>query len=269
MGIPPRKDGKSVESPVTLSLFNTNTQKRINATFPLRLNEANLKSSFSLDGVSGTGAKIIMDYLEPGGARTGKLLPTGNKTDLISLPTTPSNGIEEITVTLLDCTNPTVYTRFCDLDLEPTAAADGLDGPTLTKLENIRRAGATLMGLDPEMQSQPKIAVVAPPMDYTLSSGEKQDAGNVDLFIRALSMGQPHKAVPMTVAMATAVAARLEGTVVSDVARNRDHMVEDGVRIGHPSGTVVVGADITSEGHVKAAKVFRTARILMKGEVYW
>ncbi|KAG8858921.1 hypothetical protein FRB96_004741 [Tulasnella sp. 330] len=260
------------QSTITLSLLNTNTNKRINASFPVHLNAANAKASFSLDGVSGTGAPINLDYLEPGGARTGKLFPTGNKTDIISV-TNPAPSVAttpiDIPITLLDCTNPTVYVRFSDLRLDPNSVPkpDSLDESTLQLLEAIRRRGAELMGLDPSVQSQPKIALVGPPLDYKLLSGARQDSTNIDLFIQALSMGQPHKAVPTTVAMATAVAARIPGTVVSQITTSRDGGQE--VRIGHPSGTVAVGADIAPDGHVMAAKVFRTARILMRGEVYW
>ncbi|KAG9004806.1 hypothetical protein FRB94_002055 [Tulasnella sp. JGI-2019a] len=263
-------------SSTTLSLLNTNTNKLINTTFPSHLNIANSNSSFSLDGVGGTGARIVMDYLEPGGARTGKLFPTGNKIDNISvtLPVSPAAGIANavdtnIPITLLDCSNPTVYVRFSDLGFEPSDSVSPklFDERILLLLETIRRRGTELMGLDPQHQSQPKIALVGPPVDYELLSGDRQGRGRIDIFIRALSMGQPHKAVPMTVAMATAVAARIPGTIVSQVVNlPRDSEV---VRIGHPSGSVAVGADITPDGHVKAAKVFRTARILMRGDVYW
>lgn len=261
---------------ITLSLLNTNTNKRINTSFPTNLNAANAESSFSLDGVSGTGARISMDYLEPGGARTGKLFPTGNKIDTISITLPASSNttgpMEDVPVTLLDCTNPTVYVRFSDLHLhlDPNSVSGShpFNERVLQVLEAIRRRGAELMGLDPSAQSQPKIALVGPPLDYELISGGQQGRTQIDLFIRALSMGQPHKAVPMTVAMATAVAARIDGTVVSLVTAPLTEGAQE-VRIGHPSGTVAVGADITPDGHVRAAKVFRTARILMRGEVYW
>ena len=122
------------------------------------------------------------------------------------------------------------------------------------------------MGLDPEAQAQPKIAMVGPPCQHKLISGKSISQSDVDLVIRAISMQQPHRAVPMTVAMATGAAARIKGTIVWETA---NRVNGDEVRLGHPSGTVSVGADINGHGEVLAAKVYRTARMLMSGHVYW
>ncbi|KAG9003872.1 hypothetical protein FRB90_011099 [Tulasnella sp. 427] len=253
-------------STITMSLWNTNTNKKLKATFPIKDGEPWLSdssdSAISVDGISGKASRITMDYLEPGGAKTGKLFPTGNTSDVVSLP----GSHEQIRITCLDCTNPTVYVQAASLQVPCTILPDAFPSKTLEQLEHLRTSGARLMGLDPTAQSQPKIALVGPPTAYTKISGEQLEASSVDLVIRALSMQQPHRAVPMTVAMATSVAARIPGTVVHDVSRK---VTGEEVRIGHPSGKVSVGAEIASNGDVIATKVYQTARFLMKGEVYW
>ncbi|KAG9008318.1 hypothetical protein FRB90_009000 [Tulasnella sp. 427] len=240
--------------------------KKLKATFPIKDGEPWLSdssnSAISVDGISGKASRITMDYLEPGGAKTGKLFPTGNPSDLVSLP----GSDEQIRITCLDCTNPTVYVQAASLQVPCTILPDAFPSKTLEQLEHLRTSGARLMELDPTAQSQPKIALVGPPTAYTMISGEQLEASSVDLVIRALSMQQPHRAVPMTVAMATSVAARIPGTVVHEVSRR---VTGEEVRIGHPSGKVSVGAEIASNGDVIATKVYQTARFLMKGEVYW
>lgn len=260
-----RKLGPGASS-LTMSLWNTNTNKKINATFPVKNGQPWLSDdsdrAIAVDGISGKASRITVDYLEPGGARTGKLFPTGNKFDVVSLP----GNDEPIRITCLDCTNPTVYVQASSLHVSSTLLPDAFPPTTLQQLEHLRASGARLMGLDPTAQSQPKIAIVGPPTGYTMISGEQMEASSVDLVIRALSMQQPHRAVPMTVAMATAVAARVPGTVVHDVSRR---VTGEEVRIGHPSGKVSVGAEIAEDGEVVATKVYQTARFLMRGEVYW
>ncbi|KAG8908822.1 hypothetical protein FRB99_003060 [Tulasnella sp. 403] len=245
---------------LTMTVYNTNTKKRIQTTFPVRNRMPHLadpSSTFSIDGVAGTASKITMDYLSPGGSRTGRLFPTGNKIDIVRLPDSDA----QVRLTLIDCTNPTVLVLASELGVNATTAPQDISRSTLTTLEYLRASGAHLMGLDPTAQAQPKIAFLGPP-----ESQSGNDKNELDLVARALSMQQPHKAIPLTLAMAIAAAAKIDGTLAHEVARRSDG---EEVRIGHPSGRVVVGAEMSSDGEVRAVKAYRTARFLMRGEVYW
>ena len=169
-----------------------------------------------LDGVAGTGAPIDLSFLEPGGAVTGRLLPTGRVRDMLDVP-----GAGPIEATLIDASTALVIVRadalcLTGVELPHTIETD----PALTRrLEAIRRAGAAAMGLDPETASVPKIAFVAPPADATTLSGAHLAAASVDLSARAISMGRPHRALPLTAALALAAAARVPGTLAAEAAR--------------------------------------------------
>ena len=249
---------------LTMRIWNSNTGKLIRTTFPVREGVPQLEGGedeICIDGVEGATSKVTMDYLQPGGARTGKLFPTGNKRDSLIIH---SDG-SEISVTLFDCTNPTVYVRAEDLDMDPTLLPVNFPAELLSRLERIRQGGATLMRLDPNVQAQPKICIVAPAERYLTITGEFVEADTIDLIVRAISMQQPHQAVPMTVAMATAAAAMSEATIVYEVSRRSHH---GQICVGHPSGRLLVGADMTEDGEVTAVKAFRTVRFLMKGDVF-
>ncbi|KAK2467397.1 hypothetical protein APHAL10511_000632 [Amanita phalloides] len=267
---PPIIDGR-----VTVRAFNTNTQKIIDTTFPAiksdegvvaDLNEPEVATA----GVSGKASKIVMEFIDPAGARTGKLLPTGAPLNSINLPS--ENGSSRVDVSLVDATNPTVFVG--SLQLNGMFHVDGYvrhEEPSLTQvgqvLETIRQEGAKMMGLDPAAQSQPKIALLTPPAPGDLEKG-------VDIAIHALSMGVQHKAVPMTVALCLGVAAQTKGTLAWDILQQtrtrRLHNPDPGfVRIRHPTGIVDVGAEYAHDGMVTSAKVIGTGRKLMKGVVWW
>ncbi|TFK68471.1 DUF453-domain-containing protein [Pluteus cervinus] len=267
-------------------LFNTNTQKIIETTFPIQSLSDSAGHVAQLDlqevaiaGVSGSASQILLDFVNPGGARTGKLLPTGLPTDTLSI-STPSSGSQDIPTTLLDATNPTVF--VLSSDLEPIvpfhAYTQGTASSTDTELvsnvlESLRRQGAEKMGLDPEAQAQPKIAIISTP----LADGR---GDSVDIVVHALSMGVLHKAVPMTVGLCLGVAANVQGTlpwqIVTEVRRLREQNdagssagTSELVKIRHPGGVVDVGAEFAEDGTVKSARVVRTGRRLMKGVVWW
>ena len=198
------------------------------------------------------------------GSKTGKLLPTGNVTDTF----------DGFTATCVDVGNPCVFIQAGDLDLKGTILPDELDShPTLhDTLESIRRKAAVAMGICKDEASTPgsipKIAMVSRPTSHKLLSGEVIQGGTIDLVVRAFSVGQPHRAVPITVALATAAAANIKGsTVQASVSSERVDL--DGITISHSSGKIMVGARFDDRGSVTHATVFRTARRLMDGFVFW
>lgn len=180
-------------------------------------------------------------------------------------------GVE---ATCIDAGNPCVFIQAKDLDIEGTILPDFLDSnPVLmAKLESIRKKASVAMGLSKDEasspQSIPKIAMVSPSKSHMLLSGEMIDENKIDLVVRALSVGQPHRAVPITVAMAIAVAANIEGTTVHPNTSIKRANI-DGVTLGHPSGKIMVGSKFDINGTLAHATVFRTARRLMDGIVYW
>jgi hypothetical protein len=260
--------------PLTLvRIHNTNTRKVIHAHVPVESGQAAVRGDFALDGVPGTGARIALDFLDPGGAVTGRLLPTGRAQDLLDVP-----ELGPIAASLVDATNPMVFVRAKDLGLDGTERPDELDArPALAaRLEAIRAAAAVRMGLaaTPDEASRtstavPKIAVVAPAAAYRTLAGTTVEADAVDLVARIVSMGKVHRAFALTGAMCLAVSARIPGTVARE-AGGLDEAAGD-VRIGHPSGILTIAAAIGSApGGAPVARtvtVYRTARRLMEGFV--
>ncbi|KAI0719389.1 PrpF protein [Cerioporus squamosus] len=255
----------------TVRSFNTNTSKLIDTTFPVT-------SDFSPDltrpevetaGVPGKASRIVLQFVKPGGARTGKLLPTGSPVDTVAYS---DDASAMIPVSLVDATNPTVFVSAEHLTkalgLVGEVTAEHLARPDVeATLECIRQSGAVRMGLDPSAKAQPKVAVLSAP-----TSSSDGDAG-VDIVIHAFSMGVLHKAVPMTVGLCLGVAANVKGTlahdIVSRVWATRNAPRGELVRIRHPGGTVDVGAKFDEDDTVLNAQVVRTGRRLMKGVVWW
>lgn len=269
----------------TVRIFNTNTQKVIHSTFPvdpLSPRRPILDGSYGLDGVSGTGAPIQLDFLRPGGSRTGKLLPTGRAVDVISSDTVIGYSGEPIQTTIMDCGNPCVFIHASDLDVDPSILPQELekDGEKRKLLEDIRRAALVLMGLAPTMsdaaktKSIPKVCIVGRPSTHKLISGETLEAESADLVVRTISSGDPHRAIPITAALCVAAAAQVNGTLVESLfggsagSNSGKELV-----IGHPSGTIAVQAQVEqlSDGVWEAvsAGVIRTARKLFDGTVFW
>ncbi|KAF9444532.1 DUF453-domain-containing protein [Macrolepiota fuliginosa MF-IS2] len=265
---------RSEDGKARVRCFNTNTQKIIDTTFPV--SESGVPNldlpETSIAGVSGKSSQIICEYLNPAGARTGKLLPTSNPTD--KLPFMLSDGQPaSISASLMDASNPSVLVlsdelRSLGLDVDNYIVGKEHSSQPVTKaLESIRQQGALTMKLDPTAQAQPKIAFLSTPT----SDSDLED--KVDVVVHALSMGIMHKAVPMTLGLCLGVAAKVEGTLAWNIVQN-SRCVESGsqnafVRIRHPGGIVDVGAEIAADGKVESAKVVRTGRRLMKGVVWW
>ncbi|MBI2206937.1 MAG: PrpF family protein [Candidatus Rokubacteria bacterium] len=248
---------KAVDGETLVRIHNTNTKKLIVAHVPVEDGAAAVTGDFELPGVAGKGARIALDFVEPGGAVTGKLLPTGSPRDVI-------DGIE---VSCVDATNPVVFVRARDVGAtgtEPPTAIDA-DRALSARLESIRVAAATRMGIAPG-PGQPKIAMVAPAQAFTALDGVKYDPDQVDLVARAISMGNCHRAFMLTGAMCLAVAARIDGTLVHEAAG----APKGDVRLGHPSGVVPIDAGVAVRAGAPWAErvtVYRTARRLMEGFV--
>jgi len=238
-------------------IHNTNTGKLIRARFPVVGGLLAADGPFALDGVAGTAAPIRLEFLEPGGAKTGRLLPTGNAVDVIAIP---GRNIE---ASLVDAANPCVFVRAADVGKTGAELPGELeaDGEWLALMEAIRLAGASAMGL-PHVASIPKVAMLAAPADAALLSGETLAAEGHDIAVRMISVGQPHRAVPITGAVCLAVAARVPGTIAQALCT----APAGPIRIGHASGTTTVDAAVT-EGHAEYGAVYRTARRLMEGSV--
>jgi len=254
-------------------IFNTNTQKIIRSTFPLLDGRAAVDGDLAIPGVAGTGAPVRLDFLTPGGATTGKLLPTGRPVDVLDVP-----GIGPIEVSMVDAANACVFVRAADLGLTGRELPDALDADKalLDKLQRIRRAASVAMGIardDTEARSiaaVPLVGFVAPPMDAPTLSGEPLLAGQVDLTARFISSGQPHRALPLTASLCTAVASRITGTVANQVLGTG--AAAGPVRIGMPSGILTVDADVTQDAagrwQAHSGAFYRTARRLFDGRVY-
>jgi 2-methylaconitate cis-trans-isomerase PrpF len=238
-------------------IHNTNTRKLIVAHVPVEDGEAAVAGDFELPGVAGKGARIALDFIDPGGAVTGALLPTGSPRDVI-------DGLE---VSCVDASNPLVFLRARDVGVTATETPAALDADRAlgTRLERIRAAAAERMGISPG-PGQPKIAMVAPARAFTALDGARYEADQVDVVARAVSMGNCHRAFMLTGAMCLAVAARLEGTLVHEASGTP----KGDVRLGHPSGVLPIDAAVTARAGAPWAErvtVYRTARRLMDGFV--
>ncbi|QIW99770.1 hypothetical protein AMS68_005288 [Peltaster fructicola] len=243
---------------VTARIFNTNTSKEMHASFSVDEQSGKYQpmGDYSIDGVPGTASKITISFLQPGGAKTGKAFPTGNLIDELALP----SG-QRIRATLSDVANPGVFVLAADLGIDGNTTPDaiGADAGLMRQLEEIRRAGTSMMGLDPNVQSVPKIVLLQSPSAAQLTNG-------VNIVCRALSMQQPHKAVPLTLALNLGVIALFEGTLAAEVARNTAGRTS--VVIEHASGMVEIGS-VIREGEIETAELHRTARVLMRGDVFY
>jgi 2-methylaconitate cis-trans-isomerase PrpF len=256
----------------TVRIFNTNTQKIIHGTFPIEDGMARYDGDLAIHGVSGTGAPIRLDFVQPGGASTGKLLPSGNLIDVLEVP-----GFGKIEASLVDAANAAVFVRAKDVGLTGHELPDELEArpEVLALLDAIRVQSSVKMGIAPDIEAArritivPFLAIVAPPSDSPTLSGETVRGTDIDLIARVISNGQPHRALPLTISLCTAVAARMTGTVAAEAL---SPAAEDGaLRLGMPSGILTVGADVAQEHGAwvaRAGSFYRTARRLFDGRVY-
>ncbi|KAJ5804620.1 uncharacterized protein N7518_000923 [Penicillium psychrosexuale] len=249
----------------SVRIHNTNTGKIIHSSFPVVDGEATASGDFAIDGVAGTAARIKLDFIDPAGSVTGKLLPTGNVVDTF----------DATRATCIDVGNPCVFVQALDLGVSGNLTPDEITAhpDLLPRLDSIRRQAGVKMGIADETAavpgSIPKICIVAAPSTTDSRDIERrQTSVDVDLLARALSVGQPHKAVPITVALALAAAAHVPQSTVAGVV-SEDPVDSAGLTIGHASGNLLVGANFDADGALTSAMVFRTARRLFEGRIYW
>ena len=261
-------------------IHNTNTGKLIRARFPVEDGRAAVEGDTTIPGVSGTGAPVDLEFLDPGGAGTGALLPTGNPLDTLDV-----EGLGSVPASLVDAANAFVFVDADEVGIAGTEMPAALDArpEVMDRLERIRAAAAVAMGIaatpaeaSSRFPSAPKIGIAAPPRPAETLSGETIDAAEGDLTARMVSMGNVHRALPLTGVLGFAVAAAIEGTVVARAATGaatRDANRGGRVRLISPSGVISAAAAVRRTGsggrwHAEHASVRRTQRRLFDGFVY-
>ncbi|AYF86141.1 2-methylaconitate cis-trans isomerase PrpF [Pseudomonas sp. JS3066] len=253
-------------------IWQANIQKTIIAHVPVTNGQIQETGDFELDGVTFPAAEIVLEFLDPSddGEEGGSMFPTGNLVDDLEVP-----GIGTLKATMITAGIPTVFVNAEAIGYSGTELREDINGnpEALARFEAIRIAGALRMGLIKSAeeaatrQHTPKIAFVAPPRDYLSSSRKEVKAGDVDLLVRALSMGKLHHAMMGTAAVAIGTAAAIPGTLVNLAAGGGKR---NAVRFGHPSGTLRVGAEacqVDGQWQVTKAIMSRSARVLMEGWV--
>ena len=257
-----------------VKVWQANIGKTIVVHVPIANGEVQETGDFELDGVTFPAAEIVLEFIDPAdegeGEGGGAMFPTGNLVDTLEVP-----GVGALTVTMINAGIPTVFVDASALGYTGTELQDAINGDAkaLAMFETIRAHGAVRMGLIKDVadaarrQHTPKVAFIAPPADYTTSSGRRVAAGDIDLHVRALSMGKLHHAMMGTAAVAIGTAAAIPGTLVNLAAGGGERTA---VRFGHPSGTLRVGAEATQvngQWVVRKAVMSRSARVLMEGFV--
>ena len=260
----------------TVRIWQANIGKTIVAHVPITEGEVQETGDFELDGVTFPAAEVQLEFIDPAdeGEDGGAMFPTGNLVDDLDVP-----GVGSFKATLINAGIPTIFLNAHDLGYTGTELQSAINGDqaALARFEAIRAWGAVQMGLIRDVseaatrQHTPKIAFVAPPADYVASSGKTVQAADVDLLVRALSMGQLHHAMMGTAAVAIGTAAAVPGTLVNLAAGGGARSAVPGsVRFGHPSGTLRVGAEaqlVNGQWAVTKALMSRSARVLMEGHI--
>lgn len=254
-------------------IWQANINKTIIAHVPMTNGEVQETGDFELDGVTFPAAEVQLEFMDPAAEEEGaggSMFPTGNLVDDLEVP-----GIGTLKATMINAGIPTIFVNAEEIGYTGTELQDAInsDAAALAKFETIRAYGAVRMGLIKHIdeaakrQHTPKVAFVAKPLDYVSSSGKQVNASEIDLCVRAMSMGKLHHAMMGTAAVAIGTAAAIPGTLVNIAAGGGSRSA---VRFGHPSGTLRVGAEaqfVGGEWVVKKASMSRSARVLMEGFV--
>ncbi len=262
------KDGVAV-----IRIWQANIGKTIIAHVPMTNGEVQETGDFELDGVTFPAAEVQLEFMDPAAEEEGaggSMFPTGNLVDDLEVP-----GVGTLKATMINAGIPTIFVNADAIGYTGTELQEAINGDAkaLAMFETIRAHGAVRMGLIKDVseaaqrQHTPKVAFVAKPVDYVSSSGKPVKAGDVDLLVRALSMGKLHHAMMGTAAVAIGTAAAIPGTLVNTAAGGGERQA---VRFGHPSGTLRVGAEAKQENgewSVTKAIMSRSARVLMEGWV--
>ncbi len=264
-GLIPRPEG----SDAVVRIHNTNTGKIIVSRFTMDGELAAVDGDFALPGVAGTGAPVRLEFLDPGGSGSAGLLPTGKVVEELYVP-----GIGPITASLVDAALPAVFLDAAALGAEGTEPPSEMDGDRglMDKLEAIRLAASVRMGIaaTPAAAAKiahiPKVALITGPKDAKTLAGETIIGDDMDVTVRMISIGNTHRAVPVTGSLCLAVAARIEGSVVNTLAR--PVAADADIRIATPSGVITVAAEVRKDSRdwvAEHAVLYRTQRRLMEG----
>jgi len=255
----------------TVRIWQANIKKTIIAYIPINNGNVQETGDFELDGVTFPAAEVVLDFMNPADDDAGgSMFPTGQVVDDLEVP-----GVGTLTATMINAGIPTIFINACDIGYTGSELQDDInnDDKALAMFETIRAYGAVRMGLIDTIeqavgrQHTPKVAFVAPPDAYVSSSGKAVAAADIDLRVRALSMGKLHHAMMGTAAVAIGTAAAIPGTLVNLAAGGGER---NAVRFGHPSGTLRVGAEaslVEGDWVVVKASMSRSARVLMEGWV--
>ena len=258
------KDGEA-----TIKIYQVNTDKVIHSTFAVKDGFADPDGDYQIAGVSGSGSKIRLDYLDPGGSGTGKLLPTGNVIDVVEI-----DG-KKINISIVDAATPLVYIKSDDINLKCTENPDQLDTnlDAMKIIQTIRNKAAVMIGLARNENEvplgTPRIGIVSEPRDYMALDKSKISKDSYDICTRMFSMGKAHKAIMGTAGVNIGVACAIDGTLPNLVKRKDANILETSV--GNPSGIIISGAVVEKKENkffAKSAVMYRTARPLMKGSVF-
>lgn len=260
----------------TVRLLNKNTNKYINVTVPIDPETKTFAQDgdCAIAGVDGTAAELKVKFMNPAGAKTGKLLPTGNVLDILDIP-----GFGKIEASILDVSNPMVLVRAEDIGMKGTELPEEINQnqKVCDLLEKIRGTAACMMGFARDLEDAtdnspavPKVGFFTVPKDYRDIAGEQAHKEDMDVCARVISVFKCHKACPLTSASSIAVAAFLEGSIISKTVGVPGEGTEN-VRIGHPSGVMTMSPEIVAKGNdiqLPSVAVQRTARRIMDGTVY-
>ena len=253
-----------------IRIWQANIEKTIIAHVPIANGEVQETGGFELDGVTFPAAEVLLEFMDPADSGDGAMFPTGELIDTLDVP-----GLGSFEATLINAGIPTIFLRAEALGLTGLELQDDInnDADRLAQFETIRAIGAMKMGLITDLaeaetrQHTPKIAFVSQASDYIASSGKAVSAEDIDIAVRALSMGKLHHAMMGTAAVAIGAAAAVPGTIVNEAAGGGERAF---IRFGHPSGTLRVGAEAaqTASGWIATkASMSRSARVLMEGFV--
>lgn len=264
-----------VEPITTVHMLNRNTDKYIDVTVPIDPKTGTFAQDgdCAIAGVDGTAAELKVNFLNPAGAKTGKLLPTGKSLDILDIP-----GHGKIEATILDVSNPMVLVHAEDVGLKGTELPEEINNnkEVCELLEKIRGTACCMMGFAKNLQDAtenspavPKVGFVTAPQNYTDIAGKETMEGQMDICARVISVFKCHKACPLTSASAISVAAAMKGSVVEKVLRPMEHV--ENVRIGHPSGIMTMCPQLEEKDGeliLPGVAVQRTARRIMDGNIY-
>ena len=266
---------EAVEPVTVVRIHNTNTDKMLIAEVPVRQGRPTAQGGFTIPGVPGGAAELKLTFIEPAGAISGALLPSGKPVDTFRL-----DGGDHIQCSIVDAVNPVVFVRAADLGLRGTESPSQIDAQSavLGVLEEIRSRAAEILGLVDDWRlataktpGLPKVAMVAAPGEYVAVSGQVVGAGDADVIARIMSMGRAHAAYAVSGAIATAAAAAIESSVVNQVRGPVGST--DSIRIGHPAGVMTIGYRLEhgpepGQIHLRSATASRTARHILDGVVW-